>query len=272
MSKRSRQDLETRREERRKIKEKEDTVNAVRDQYEEHPPQHLNEIKAKLLTLGDQLYQGPSGVEGAGLGLFSRVDFKKGDLITWYDGVVVTFAEYDRLKKEDPNYLAYADALASKINILSNYRRNETGALVKIPDEELAQFYTGRGAFQFMNGGRLHYDSVNVGKFVIKEARRMVPRNYPLDHLAERERRLQDEFPDSMILVAVAFWDIPAGTELIQSYGDHYMDVLEYGWDTRLLPTCVYCSTLATFQCSRCKDPYCSETCRTDDGHMCPLK
>ncbi len=263
----------------------------------EPPPASVEDVKRSLLHLKrGELYRAPSRLLPlAGLGLFCERALAQGELITYYDGAYLTWSEYKRLDKDDPDYIDYAQVVEFGYTVAQgNYRRDPTSkALVQIPYEQLGDYYQGRGAHQFMNGGR-NYETtiVNVGSVIIKDKFRAIPPDCP--DPVDCKGRLAAAYPEGILLVAVALEAIPAHTELIMVYGDAYMDILEGNYSSDddeeeeeeededeedessdltfgTLASCCLCKAPATLKCPHCQElRYCSSFCSTVDlDHEC---
>ena len=278
---------------------KENVLAKWEDYYRDNPPAHVDDLKAQMLRLSDgQLYRALSIVPNAGLGLFSAVPLREGQLVTWYSGAYVTKQEYEALKATDRNYRDYAMTLdlGARQIVLGNYKRNSDGRLVKVDYADLATVFANNGALQFANGQTsMKHPQVNVGHFSILGRDRVVPKGVSLTMLPDVMNKLSQAHPDEILHVGVALKDLPAGTEIILSYGNGYFqqqmadqddsdddddlsNSLDSDSDETEPPTkkrrfrCVICKhQWANWMCGKCQTTYyCSKECQRQcdaEGH-----
>lgn len=252
----------------------------IEREYKDNPPEDLNAVRATMMTLGDGLIRQPSGIPSAGLGLYCERDIAAGTLVTWYSGAIVSSDEYNALKKKDSDYRSHARKFGSRGRvILGNYARDTgTGALRKVPPADLGAVFEHDGALQFMNGGKSGSGAINVAGFRITDRATTVPRDTPLERVVDVADALEREHPLGALFVGVATRDISAGTELITSYGEAYMDQqIKRNPTFRPFGQCRTCpaGAPAQFMCGACSSvSYCSPECyaveTAETGGYCP--
>lgn len=266
---------------------REDVIDAVKRRYD-GSIDRVSDLTGQLGRLDDgTLYRAPSTVfQGKFPGLFSRRDYKAGDLVTWYSGARVSARYYsDVVKKEDPQYFEYARMLTGTEVALGNYTGDQaTGTLRKVPSSELGDVFRGDGAGQFLNGGPLLASpEVNVGAVTIEERRRKIAAdNSTGGDLIRAVQDLREAYPDSVISVSVALVDIPAGTELVTNYGPDVLKKMrgataaaatKSAWRRGFGAQCIECADEANFACSLCGQAfYCSAACQEAHAESANIK
>jgi hypothetical protein len=168
------------------------------DTVEAGPFRDIGLVKRNVPTLGNGLEIRESTIRNAGLGLFTTRYYHKEEIITYYDGFLLTWKEFFQRLKEDKRYYDYATPLfRGQWMIVGNM--NERGEWIQDPRVEMQ----GRGLGAFMNDGK-----PNV---LLKELD--TARNDDLFF------RYKDGDPDHRIIVARATRRIEPGEELFISYG-----------------------------------------------------
>jgi hypothetical protein len=134
----------------------------------------------------------PSAIAGGGLGLFTARDFAKGEVITWYDGAIISGAEAKAYREVD-------------VDRVSHIRTLETGHTAI---DGLKTVVAGRGGGSFANdanwegGGHARKDQNNARW-----------------HRLEASTR--NGLPGPTVVI-VAKSDLVAGTEVTLPYGRQY--------------------------------------------------
>lgn len=144
----------------------------------------------------------PSQIANAGWGVFAQVAFKKGQIITEYDGQVIPW-EQARKRRE----LKKASHIRSKIFLTYCIDGSRTREGKKIQDP--CQDCVGYGMAAYVNDGKDHKQGNNC-EFVNVHCS------------ANSEAMNGDRHPHHSIVCLAALCDIEAGSELFVSYGSDY--------------------------------------------------
>ena len=164
-------------------------------------------IKENLATYGNGVTLAPSGIAGAGLGLFATRDFQAGEPITEYTGQLISHAQGRKLSLADRSHVrarfGFRDAIDGK--------RMPDGTPITDPATQMA----GRGIAAFANDAYNSATYSNNADFDIK--------NSPAtDAIIERGNinRLDREGERVVFIRATRL--IKAGEEIFIPYGTDY--------------------------------------------------
>jgi len=154
-------------------------------------------VKWPSIDLG--VYVGQSFIQGGGLGLFAERVFQKGDIVTFFDGTIMSRADADDLRKAGK---------ATHITVLVPQLFYLDGK--DVPNE------TGRGGGSFANDKRfMYYPETEEWKYSPKDINN-----------TKKETKVIKGFPTEKVEFLIAKQKIMPGEEITTSYGKGYF---EYG-------------------------------------------
>jgi hypothetical protein len=177
--------------------------------YSIRTTEDLRAIKLRLPFLGGGILElRPStylqrlGLPPTELGVFTKKEFKRGEVISYYDGWIVYYAQRKYLKPEE---ISHAKALfLNRIMIIGNHKSN--GTLIKDPLNETLGF----GAASYVNhGGDEKHRNAHFVDFTTED-------------LKDRQRvSFNPDYREKLILL-VATRNIKSNTEILVDYGVSY--------------------------------------------------
>jgi hypothetical protein len=198
-------------------------------------------LKRALPTIKKgQLRIGPSGIEGAGNGVFVMETFKKGQIVTYYQGPIYSIEEFDKLKVGELRYITHSKQFVpSKFVQVGN--QNMEGEWITNPAEELAE----SGICSYINDARQDDKQNVVFKFIdTKSNQDKVIRLLtdggipPTKKLIDYAKVLPVGIDNSQrLIVAVASRNIEVGEELFVNYGELHFELVKTGLQ------CSWCGT-----------------------------
>ncbi len=233
-------------------------------------PADMAAFLAPLWRLNDaHLHRAPSRIPDAGLGLFTRDAIAAGTAVTWYSGAVVSYTRQREMQRADPRVKDYAwDLFSMRLVILGNYAYHAgTGALERVPYDQLDAMFTGDGAAQFCNSISPGAPGTgqNVAYITVKDARWNVP---PDQDILNATDALVRRYPrgEGRATILFALEDIGAGEELVADYGAGYF--ASSAKQPRWRFPCATCGRVgAPLACDGCTTEtlYCNRACQEAD-------
>lgn len=230
----------------------------------------LEEVKQLMPTISDdRLLIKVSDIKDAGYGVFANTDFRKGQIITYYRGPVISKTLLEKKKTENVKYITHARQFVPGLLIqIGNV--SDDGEWIINPSAELEE----DGVGPYINDPR-EADKINVAfkNLDTRENQDIFISTFKRPGLNMAVTKalinLSKVLPikinqDDRLIIVVATRAIKRGEELYVYYGETHFDVTKTG-----IP-CSSCSLQnANFEESNCPElKFCDEDCRDNYYHV----
>ena len=182
----------------------------------------------------------PSTIKGAGNGVFAVDNFKKGQLVTYYQGPILPTEEFEKLRLEDVRYVTHARQFVPG-RFIQVGNQNPQGKWITDPGEELKESGVGSYINDARGSDRLNVMFKFIDTMTNQEAvmRLLTATGIPLTKdFINHAKVLPVKIDNAQRLVAiVATRNIESGEELFINYGELHFELIKTGI------SCSWCGT-----------------------------